>query len=49
MIHIQTTRCGPICVAATVNDNLDITQTWGFTQEGASRRLLRKLGRVERP
>jgi hypothetical protein len=42
MIHISTRRAGLICLAATVNDHLDVFTSWGLTQEGASRRLLRR-------
>jgi len=48
MINIQTRRAGLIALAATVNGNLDITHTWALTQEGARRRLLRRLDRAYR-
>ena len=47
MVNIQTTRCGLIWLAACVNDNLDIEQSWGFTQESATRRLFSKLDKKE--
>ena len=43
MINIQTRRAGLFVIASVVNDNLDITATLGFTEEGARRRLLRIL------
>jgi hypothetical protein len=43
MTDIRTRRAGLICIAATVNDHLDISTTWAFTREGARRRLTRRL------
>ncbi len=44
MISIQYQRFGPIVIAATVNDNRDITMTWGLTENHATDRLINKLG-----
>jgi len=40
MIQIAIHRIGLIVVATTANDFGDITLAWGFTAEGARRRLL---------
>jgi hypothetical protein len=45
VIQINTDRFGPFVVATTVDDNRDVTVSWGFTREGAKRRLFRKLER----
>lgn len=44
MISVETHRHGLLVVAATVNDNRQITTAVGFTAEHATQRLLRKLG-----
>lgn len=44
MVSITTRRAGIICLAGTANDSRDVTMAWAFTQEGARRRLLRRLG-----
>jgi hypothetical protein len=49
MIQIATRRFGLLCIAATANDYRDIHMSWGFTQEGATQRLLRVLDRHIRP
>ena len=43
MIQIQTRRAWLLAIAVTVNDDRIATVALGLTQEGASRRLLRKL------
>lgn len=45
MIHVHTRRAGLIALAALVDDHRNVRQTWGFTQEGARRRLIRKESR----
>lgn len=46
MVWIQSKRCGPIWLAVTVDHTYDVTMTWGFTDHGASMRLLRKLDKI---
>lgn len=43
MIHVTTRRAGIICLAATVLADGSPVITWGFTQDGATRRLIRRL------
>lgn len=47
MISVYTRRAGLICLAANVDGLRVITMTWGLTQEGATRRLIRRLDRQE--
>lgn len=43
MITIVVRRFGPLVVAATVNDNREVTMAVGLTESAASRRLIREV------
>lgn len=46
MINIQTVRHGLIVIALVCNDKLEITTSVGLTEWSASKRLIKRLNKI---